>query len=83
MRMRTFHSAGFSDDFQISAIFTPQNKQLQRCLYHLKVNILPTILFLMCSSLITLYISDQVYRAKLRTAASEQTAAGHPASDRE
>ncbi len=67
MRNRAFHPTGFVSFCRKASNLSTENNLLKRYLDQLLVNVLPTIFFLICSSIITLYLSDIIYRAKFHS----------------
>ena len=67
MRCRTLHSTGFVSLYQKASNLSAENNLLKRCLDQLRKNVLPIMLILICSSMIALYLSELIYRAKLRS----------------
>lgn len=53
------------------------NNLLKRFLYQLRINFLPTILMLIFSSIIALYFSELIEKAKLRSNDFKQAQGSH------
>jgi hypothetical protein len=77
MRCRTLHSTGFVSFYQKASNLSTENKLLKRCLDQLRKNVLPTMFILICSSMITLYLSELIYRAKLHSTDLKPDQASH------
>jgi hypothetical protein len=68
MKIRAFHPAGF-----VSSYLSEANNLVERCLIKLWKHILPTLLILICSSVITLFLSGLIDQAKLDRGATAVT----------
>ncbi len=77
MRCRTLHSTGFVSFYQNTSNLFAENNLFKRCLDQLWKNVLPTMFILICSSMITLYLSEVIYQAKLHSTELKQTQANH------
>lgn len=64
MKSRTLYPAEVGSLYENASNPSSVNTLLKRSVYHLKVNILPTALFLVFCSMISLYVSNVIYRAK-------------------
>jgi hypothetical protein len=77
MRSRTLHSTGFVSFYQNTSKLIAENNLLKRCLDQLWKNVLPTMFILICSSMITLYLSELIYQAKLHSTDLKPAQARH------
>lgn len=77
MRRRVFHSTGFISFYQTAFNLSRENNLLKRCLYQLQKNVLPTMFILICSSVIILFLSELIYRAKLHSTSLKPAQASH------
>ncbi|MDT8443760.1 MAG: hypothetical protein RQ722_05685 [Desulfuromonadales bacterium] len=77
MRSRVFHFTGFVSFYQKAFNLSTENNLLKRCLDQLQKNILPTMFILICSSVIILFLSELIYRAKLHSTRLEPAQASH------
>lgn len=64
MRGRALHSSGFVSSFSKASYFTPDNNLFERCLDHLLKNVLPTLLIVLCTSVIAMYLGGLIEHAK-------------------
>lgn len=69
MKSRTLHPTEISSLFEKASNPSCASTVLKRSIYHLKVNILPTALFLVFCGMISLYVSNVVDRAKRHSSA--------------
>jgi hypothetical protein len=70
MRGRAFfHSAGFVSAY-LKASYLSENNFFERCLIKLWKHVLPTLLILICGSVITLFLSGLIAQAKLEHGSS-------------
>jgi hypothetical protein len=67
MRDSRLNSASFFSFYQKASSLSANNNLLKRFLYQLRINFLPTILMLISISIIALYFSELIERAKLRS----------------
>jgi len=65
MRGRAFHPAGYISSHLKAAYLSEEHNLVERCFKHLLKNIIPTLLILLCSSVITLFLSGLIAQAKL------------------
>ena len=77
MRRRVFQSTGFVSFYQNAFNLSTENNLLKRFRCQLRENILPTMLILICSSLIILFLSELIYRAKLHSSSVQPTQISH------
>jgi len=77
MRSRVFQFAGFVSFYQNAFNLSTENNLLKRFRCQLRENILPTMLILICSSLIILFLSELIYRAKLHSSSVQPTQISH------
>jgi hypothetical protein len=77
MRSRVFHSTGFASYCQNAFNHSTVNNLLKRCLYQLRRNVLPTLFILICSSVIILFLSELIYRAKHHSTSLKPAQASH------
>ena len=64
MKSRLFHYNAFISFYQNAFNLSTEDSLLKRCLYQLRKNVLPTLLILICSTVIILFLSELIYRAK-------------------
>ena len=64
MRGRAFHPAGFVSSYLKASYLREDHSFLGRCRNHLLKNILPTLFIVICSSVITLFLSGLIDQAK-------------------
>ena len=67
MRYNRLNSTSFYSFYQKASSLSANNNLLKRFLYQLRINFLPTILMLISISIIALYFSELIERAKLRS----------------
>jgi len=67
MRCRKLSFTSIFSFYQKASSVSANNNLLKRFLYQLRINFLPTILMLILSSIIALYFSELIERAKLRS----------------
>lgn len=65
MRFRAFHPAGFVSSYRKSSYLPEANHLFVRCLKQLLKNVLPTLLIMIFSSVIALFLSGLIDQAKL------------------
>ena len=66
MRCRRLNSTCFFSFYQKASSLSANNNLLKQFLYQLRNNFIPTILMLIFISIIALYFSELIERAKLR-----------------
>lgn len=64
MRGRAFHPAGLISSYLRAPYQSEENRLLKRCLKHLWTNVLPTLLILVCSSVIALFLGGLIEQSK-------------------
>ena len=64
MRYRTLCTNRFVSFYLRTSNQAARYNFLKRCLYQLRINFLPTMLILICCSMIALYFSELIYRAR-------------------
>ena len=67
MKIRAFHPAGFVSSYLKASYLSEANNLVERCFIKLWKHILPTLLILICSSVITLFLSGLIDQAKLES----------------
>jgi hypothetical protein len=67
MRCRKLSFTSIFSFYQKASSVSANNNLLKRFLYQLRINFLPTILMLISISIIALYFSELIERAKLRS----------------
>ena len=67
MRYRILNSTSLISFYQKASTLSANSNLLKRFLYQLRINFLPTILMLIFISIIALYFSELIEKAKLRS----------------
>ena len=71
MKSLSIHSTGLGLITHKILSIPTQNFYLKRFTYNLRVNILPTAIFLVILSIISLYVSEVIYQAKKQKLAQD------------
>jgi len=77
MRCRIFNATSFVSFLEKTPDLPAMKSLLKRFLYQLRINFLPPIFMLICSSIIALYFSGLIDRAKLRSTELKPAQASH------
>ena len=77
MRCRIPNPTSFFSLYQKASGLSANNDMLKRVLYQLRINFLPTILILILSIIIALYLSELIERSKLRSNDFKAVQASH------
>lgn len=64
MRGRAFHPAGFVTSYLRASYLTDEHPRFERCCNRLLKHVLPTLLIIICSSVIALYLGGLIDQAK-------------------